>query len=74
LHKSLLASAAASAASLFGTPSGVLAKVGPKRADTDVVAIYFPSWHANPHYQSWWGRGFSEWELLKSAKPRYPGH
>ena len=41
---------------------------------TDVVAIYFPSWHANDHYQAWYGPGFSEWELLKTTKPLFPGH
>jgi len=40
----------------------------------EVVAIYFPSWHTNDHYQSWYGKGFSEWELVKSARPLYPGH
>jgi len=40
----------------------------------EVVAIYFPSWHVNDHYQAWYGKGFSEWELVKTAKPLYPGH
>ncbi|MFH0796775.1 MAG: glycoside hydrolase family 99-like domain-containing protein [Candidatus Omnitrophota bacterium] len=40
----------------------------------EVVAIYFPSWHANDHYQAWYGKGFSEWELVKTAQPLYPGH
>ena len=41
---------------------------------TEVVAIYFPSWHANDHYQAWYGKGFSEWELIKTTEPLYPGH
>ncbi|MFZ2656696.1 MAG: glycoside hydrolase family 99-like domain-containing protein [Victivallales bacterium] len=45
-----------------------------KRKDLDVVAIYFPSWHVNDHYQSWYGKGFTEWDLVKTAKPLYPGH
>ncbi|MHB9129602.1 MAG: glycoside hydrolase family 99-like domain-containing protein [Armatimonadota bacterium] len=40
----------------------------------DVVAVYFPSWHANDHYQAWYGKGFSEWELLKTTQPLFPGH
>lgn len=40
----------------------------------DVMAIYFPSWHANDHYQTWYGNGFSEWELMKTTKPLFPGH
>ncbi len=38
------------------------------------MAIYFPSWHSNPHYEAWYGRGFTEWELVKSAQPLFPGH
>ena len=41
---------------------------------TEVVAIYFPSWHTNDHYEAWYGKGFSEWELIKTTKPLYPGH
>jgi len=42
--------------------------------DGEVVAIYFPSWHPDEHYQSWYGKGFSEWELVKTTKPLFPGH
>jgi len=41
---------------------------------TEVVAIYFPSWHTNDHYQAWYGQGFTEWDLIKTTKPLYPGH
>ncbi|MDD3927754.1 MAG: glycoside hydrolase family 99-like domain-containing protein, partial [bacterium] len=40
----------------------------------EVAAVYFPSWHANDHYQAWYGPRFTEWELLKSAVPLYSGH
>ncbi|MHB9022963.1 MAG: glycoside hydrolase family 99-like domain-containing protein [Armatimonadota bacterium] len=40
----------------------------------EVVAIYFPSWHPNDHYAAWYGKGFSEWELLKTSQPLFPGH
>ena len=40
----------------------------------EVVAIYFPSWHPDAHYQSWYGKGFSEWELVKTAAPLFEGH
>ncbi len=39
-----------------------------------IFAIYFPSWHPDAHYAKWYGQGFSEWELLKSTKPLFPGH
>lgn len=40
----------------------------------DVAAYYFPQWHIDPLNEYWFGRGWSEWELLKRAQPRYPGH
>ncbi len=44
----------------------------PKRPD--VVAIYCPLWHNYPHASSWKGYGWCEWELVKTAIPRFPGH
>ena len=39
-----------------------------------VMAIYCPLWHRHDHMDSWKGEGWNEWELVKSAKPRFPGH
>ena len=44
----------------------------PKRPT--VVAIYCPLWHSYPHMDSWKGEGWTEWELLKTAPPRFEGH
>lgn len=40
----------------------------------DVAAIYFPSWHVDPINEKFHGKGWTEWELVKNAKPLYPGH
>lgn len=40
----------------------------------DIFAIYFPSWHPDRHYEQWYGKGFSEWELMKTTRPLFPGH
>jgi len=40
----------------------------------EVFAIYFPSWHPDRHYEQWYGKGFCEWELIKTTKPLFPGH
>lgn len=40
----------------------------------EVVAIYCPLWHNYDHASSWKGEGWCEWELLKSAQPRFQGH
>ena len=44
------------------------------RQATEVIVVYFPSWHQDEHYQDWYGNGFSEWDLLKSAQPLFEGH
>ena len=40
----------------------------------DVFAIYFPSWHPDRHYEQWYGKGFCEWDLIKTTRPLFPGH
>lgn len=41
---------------------------------TDVAAIYFPSWHVDPRRETEKGSDWTEWELVKAAVPRFPGH
>ena len=43
-------------------------------ARLEVAAIYCPLWHNYDHASSWKGQGWCEWELVKSAVPRFPGH
>jgi len=40
----------------------------------EVAAYYFPQWHPDPRNDKWHGQGWTEWELVKKAVPRYPGH
>jgi len=39
-----------------------------------IGAYYFPGWHADPRNENAHGKGWTEWELLKRAEPRFPGH
>ncbi|OGV49815.1 MAG: hypothetical protein A2017_01010 [Lentisphaerae bacterium GWF2_44_16] len=39
-----------------------------------VCAYYFPNWHRNRQNDKWHGKGWTEWEVLKCARPRFPGH
>src|ERR1043166_6181302 len=39
-----------------------------------VGAYYFPGYHAEPMLEKYHGPGWSEWELVKRAEPRFPGH
>lgn len=40
----------------------------------DVAAIYFPSWHVDRKNERLHGPNWTEWELVKNAKPLYEGH
>jgi len=42
--------------------------------DLDIAAYNFPQWHPDPRNDQWHGRGWTEWDLVKTAVPRYPGH
>lgn len=46
----------------------------PKAARPDVAAIYFPSYHTDDHYSTWFGENWNEWKLMDAAKPRFEGH
>jgi hypothetical protein len=40
-----------------------------------VACYYFPNYHpGDPHNDQAKGKGWCEWELVKAAKPRFPGH
>ncbi len=46
-------------------------------AATDPITIacyYFPNYHVDPRNEAQHGPGWTEWELVKAAKPRWPGH
>lgn len=44
------------------------------RQDMITAAYYFPNFHVDPRNEEWHGEGWTEWELMKHATPRFPGH
>ena len=60
-------------AAFFGGISGAAAaEQTPQK--TEVVCVYYPHWHVYPQGEKWFGKNWTEWEFVKTAKPRFKGH
>jgi hypothetical protein len=63
---------AAEAGKPQSAPAGLTEATRKNRSE--IVAVYYPHWHNYDHGSSWKGEGWTEWEGLKAAVPRFPGH
>lgn len=43
-------------------------------AKPEVAVYYFSNYHPDPRNEAVHGHGWTEWELVKRATPRFPGH
>ncbi len=43
-------------------------------ADYQIAAYYFPNYHVDPRNEAVHGPAWTEWELVKNARPRFAGH
>ncbi len=39
-----------------------------------ILAIYLPQFHQTPDNDLWWGKGFTDWETVKTAEPCFEEH
>lgn len=46
----------------------------PTKTRPIVGAYYFPGYHADATTGRWHGAGWTEWEVMAAARPRFPGH
>src|SRR5690606_24554411 len=42
--------------------------------DVQVACYYFPNYHPDPRNEAAHGPGWTEWELVRRAEPRFLGH
>ncbi len=42
--------------------------------DVQIAAYYFPNYHRDPRNEAVHGPGWTEWELMRNARPRFSGH
>lgn len=40
----------------------------------EVAAYYYPGYHPDNQNDEWHGEGWTEWDLIKAARPRFEGH
>ena len=40
----------------------------------EIAVYYFPDYHEDERNNVWHGPGWTEWELMKRAEPRFEGH
>jgi len=41
---------------------------------TEIAAYYFPNFHRDARNARWHGEGWTEWDLVTAARPRWEGH
>ncbi|WP_237042706.1 glycoside hydrolase family 99-like domain-containing protein [Photobacterium damselae] len=39
-----------------------------------IYAIYFPQFYVTDENSKWWGKDFTDWDLVKKAEPLFPNH
>lgn len=44
------------------------------RNDVKLITMYFTQLHAIPENDAWWGKGFTDWDKVRSASQQYDGH
>ncbi|HEX4372060.1 MAG TPA: glycoside hydrolase family 99-like domain-containing protein, partial [Puia sp.] len=59
---------------LFALANIMAQAQSPAKKKFEVAVYYFPDYHVDPINEKWHGKDWTEWELVKAAKPRFNGH
>ena len=58
----------------FVIGAGMAGNAQTPQKDYQVAVYYFPNYHPDSINAKWHGKGWTEWEVVKSARPRFAGH
>jgi len=58
----------------FNQKFGVVTKRDQVDEDYQIAVYYFPQWHVDEKNNGMFGHGWTEWEGIKNARPRFEGH
>lgn len=58
----------------FAVSNAQTSSTAQERKDYQVAVYYFPNYHPDSINSRWHGKGWTEWEVVKAAKPRFKGH
>src|SRR5271169_1411878 len=48
--------------------------VSSQTSNYQIAVYYWPNYHVDPRNEAKLGKGWTEWELVKGGKPKFPGH
>ncbi len=64
----------AAGTTILSSTEAIRAAQETRKSRPTVMAVYYPHWHNYDHGSAWKGEGWTEWEGVKAAVPRFPGH
>jgi len=59
---------------IFGVAVHAQNHPGKKSNEYQIGVYYFPDYHVDKRNETYFGKGWTEWKLIKEARPRFKGH